>query len=243
MSRPPEEDVYYEFFKAKHTTQYLERYASTHSHSGKTLLDRIKLGTEVRSILRKNGEWIIESVDMASGTKDTWQAAKLMVASGLHSIPNMPTLPGEELFHGPIIHQENFGSSDVLTSPDIKSITVLGAGKSSADMVYSAVKAGKNVSWIIKNTDTNGPGFFLSPKGKGPYKNAFEVGMTRIIATFVPSFLNGDSWWTWFLHSTKYGVRMMNTFWGAVDEETRKDADFKGRKSLQGFEKLNPHSP
>ncbi|RAL65893.1 hypothetical protein DID88_005556 [Monilinia fructigena] len=35
---------------------------------------------------------------------------------------------------------------------------------------------------------------------------------------------------------------MMNAFWGAVDEETGKDADFNGRKGLQGFEKLNPHS-
>lgn len=33
----------------------------------------------------------------------------------------------------------------------------------------------------------------------------------------------------------------MNTFWGAVDEETRKNADFRGGENLQGFEKSNPH--
>lgn len=186
---------------------------------------------------------MIETVDMVSKSSDTWKTTKLIVASGLHSIPNMPSLPGKELFRGPILHQNDFGSSNILTSPDVQRITVLGAGKSSADMVYSAVKAGKTVSWIIKASDTNGPGFLLSPKGKGPYKNAFEVGLTRIVATFVPSFLNGNSWWTWFLHSTKYGVKMMNAFWGAVDNETRKDADFNGRKNLQGFEKLNPQSP
>jgi hypothetical protein len=26
---------------------------------------------------------------------------------------------------------------------------------------------------------------------------------------------------------------MMNAFWSAVDEETRKDADFKGRKTFK----------
>ncbi|TGO17631.1 hypothetical protein BTUL_0016g00990 [Botrytis tulipae] len=243
MTRPPEEDVYYEFFKAKYTTKYLEDYVDTHRYGDTTLRDRIKLSTEVRSLLRKDGKWMIETVDVVSGASDTWQTTKRIVASGLNSIPNMPSLPGKELLQGPILHQNDFGSSKVLTSPDIQKITVLGAGKSSADMVYSAVKAGKTVSWIIKASDTNGPGFLLSPKGKGPYKNAFEVGLTRITATFVPSFLNGNSWWTWFLHSTKYGVKMMNAFWGAVDNETRKDANFNGRKNLQGFEKLNPQSP
>ncbi|KAF7952365.1 uncharacterized protein EAE97_001862 [Botrytis byssoidea] len=223
MTRPPEEDVYYEFFKTKYTTEYLEDYVDTHRYGDTTLRDRIKLSTEVRSLLRKDGKWMIETVDLVSGASDTWQTTKLIVASGLNSIPNMPLLPGKDLFQGPILHQNDFGSSKVLTSPDIQETTVLGAGKSSADMVYSAVKAGKTVSWIIKTSDTNGPGFLLSPKGKGPYKNAFE--------------------WTWFLHSTKYGVKMMNAFWSAVDNETRKDADFNGRKNLQGFEKLNPQSP
>lgn len=66
--------------------------------------------------------------------------------------------------------------------------------------------------------------------------------MTRIAATFVRSFLNGESWWIWFFHSTRDGVKMMTSFWGAVDEQTRKHADFKGRKNVQGFEKPNPHS-
>jgi hypothetical protein len=55
-----------------------------------------------------------------------------------------------------------------------------------------------------------GPGFFLSPKGKGPHRNAVTIGMTRIAATFTPSFMNGKSWWTHLLHSTSYGVKAMN---------------------------------
>ena len=110
-------------------------------------------------------------------------------------------------------------------------------------MVYSAIKAGKTVTWIFKATDTTGPGFFLSPKGKGPYKNAFEIAMTRLAATFTPSFMNGDTWWTRFLHSSKYGIKMMSWFWASVDEEVRKYADFEGRANLQGFEKLSPHTP
>jgi dimethylaniline monooxygenase (N-oxide forming) len=139
--------------------------------------------------------------------------------------------------------RENFGSSRVLSTPEVRNITVLGGGKSSADMVYSAVKAGKNVNWVLKGTETTGPGFFLSPEGNGPYKNAFEIAMTRLASTFTPSFMNGDSCWTRLLHSTKYGAKIMAAFWSAVDVETRKDADFVGREALQGFDKLRPHSP
>ncbi|RDL38615.1 uncharacterized protein BP5553_02955 [Venustampulla echinocandica] len=242
MPRPPEDDVYYEFFKAKHTTKYLESYVDHHSYGGQTLRDRIRFSTEVQSLVKPDGRWIVLTKDRVTGAELVFRTPKLMVASGLTSIANMPPLPGREDFRGQILHHEDFGSSNVLSTPKIQNIVVLGGGKSSADMVYEAVKAGKTVSWVLKATDTTGPGFFLSPKGKGPYKNAFEIGMTRLAGTFNPSFMNGINWWTRLLHCSKYGVRMMGTFWGAVDTATRRDANFE-RESLQGFEKLNPHSP
>jgi hypothetical protein len=109
-------------------------------------------------------------------------------------------------------------------------------------MVYEAVNAGKTVSWVLKETNTTGPGFFLSPKGIGPYKNAFEIGMTRLAATFTPSFMNGNNWWTKLLHSSKWGSRLMAGFWDSVDADARKEANFE-RESLQNFDKLFPHSP
>jgi hypothetical protein len=154
----------------------------------------------------------------------------------------MPVLTGRDNFLGQVLHQDGFGSSEVLTSPEIRNVTVLGGGKSSADMVYESVKAGKTVSWILKSTDTAGPGFFLSPKGVGPYKNAFEIGMTRIAATFTPSLMNGVNWWTRLLHSSSYGPRLMAGFWNSVDAKARTEADFQ-RKSLKDFDKLSPHSP
>jgi hypothetical protein len=63
--------------------------------------------------------------------------------------------------------REGFGSSKVLSIPDVENITVLGGGKSSADMVYSAVKEGKKVNWVLKATETTGPGFFLSARREG----------------------------------------------------------------------------
>lgn len=191
MVRPPDEDLHFEFFKAKHTTKYLESYVDQHSYSGQTLRDRIKLSIEVNSVLKNDSYWTVSATERAGGLAHTFRASKLIIASGLTSIPNMPTIPGNEEFQGQLLHHDAFGSSNVLHSPEVQDIVVLGAGKSSADMVYEAAKAKKAVSWIMKATDTTGPGFFLPPAGKGPYKNAFEIGMTRIAGTFTPSFMNG----------------------------------------------------
>ena len=243
MPQPPQEDLYYDFFKAKHTTRYLENYTDVHSHNGQTLRSRIKFGTEVLSIDKPGDNWVIATKNVDTEISYTFHASKLMVASGLTSVPYIPFLPGRDNFQFPIIHTEAFGSSTILASPDVENITVLGGGKSSADTIYAAVKAGKKVTWVIKASDTAGPGFFLSPKGKGPYKNAFEIGMTRAAASFTPSFMNGETRWTRLLHGSKYGVKLMGSFWSAVDKDTRQEPDFEHRKNLGGFEKLSPHTP
>ena len=115
-----QQDLYYDFFKAKHTTQYLEKYTNIHSHAGQTLHDRIKFGINVLSVNKLDGKWVISTKIVEDDTLHTFHASKLMVASGMTSVPNMPVLPGQENFGGPIIHQEAFGSSRILTSPDIK---------------------------------------------------------------------------------------------------------------------------
>lgn len=174
-------------FKAKNTTRYLETYIDYHRYAGTSLYERTKLSNELKSILKVQKHWIVTTIKHDNQVEMIFHTTKLIVSSGLTSIQNMPTLPGRESFAGPIIHQENFGSSSILTSPH-QNITILGGGKSSADMAYSAAKAGKSVNWVFKETGTTGPGFFMSPKGKGPYKNAIEIRMTRLAATFVPSF-------------------------------------------------------
>lgn len=102
MPRPPETDTYFEVFKAKHTTKYLEDYVNIQSFGGKTLRDRIKLETEVESA-QKDGEGrILSTKERSTVVQHKYFTKKLMVASGLTSVPNMPSLPGE--FDGPVIH-------------------------------------------------------------------------------------------------------------------------------------------
>lgn len=242
MARPPEDDIHYEFFKAKHTTRYLEEYVDGHCFSGQNLRARIRFGFKVLTIKKMEGMWIVSGQDKTKRTT-RFHSPKLIIASGLTSTPNLPDLPGKQKFSAPIVHQEAFGQSPVLSSADLQHVTVLGGGKPAADMVYSSVKAGKSVSWIIRASGT-GPGFLFSPKGKGPYQNAFELGSTRVASTISPSIFNPDNRWTRFLHGTDRGRKLVSSIWAAVDKETREGAGFAGREgALEGFENLAPHTP
>lgn len=237
MPRPPEDDLYYEFFKVKYTSRYLENYLDHHRFAGQSLRDRITFGFRVNTIKKPENIWIV--------TSDTaiFHASKIIIASGLTSTPNMPELPGIDHFEALNIHQENYGQSSILSSGELQDVTVIGGGKSAADMVYASVKAGKSVSWIVRASGT-GPAFFDSPKGKGPYKNAFEIGATRIVSTLSPSIFNPDTLWTRFFHKTNVGQKIVHAVWGGADKEIRADAEYDGRpNALEGFDNLKPHVP
>jgi cation diffusion facilitator CzcD-associated flavoprotein CzcO len=236
MEIPPEEDCKNDCFKAKYTTQYLERYVDHMRHTGRSLRERIQFGIHVQSIEKVGEKWLLSCKDSVDQPV-VFSASKLMIANGENSLPSMPELPGRESFGGLVLHSEKFGESTVIPDDKIRHITVIGAGKSAADIVYEAVKAGKTVSWLIRKTGT-GPGFFAPLDMKTPYRNAVEASMTRIMSSLQPSLLNKDSWWSWFLHSTKIGALLVNKIFSIVDTEVRKQADYKGRKSTKGFEKL-----
>ena len=237
MPRPPEDDIYYEFFKPKHTSNYVEKYVHHHRFGHQSLPDRIRSGFKVNTIKKSGHVWIL------TGDTAVFRASKIIVASCLTSTPSMPELPGLDHFEAPVIHQESDGQSSVLSSVEFQNVTVVGGSKSAADMVYASVKAGKSVSWIIRASGT-GPAFFVPPNGKGPYKNAFQIGSTRIVSTLSPSIFNPDTWWTRFVNGTNLGREIVHAIWGGADKETRANVDFDGRQNaLKGFENLKPHVP
>lgn len=242
MNRPPEEDVYYEYFNAKHFTQYLENYVDRHIYAGQTLRGRINFDFKVSKITKRDGLWVI-SAEVNPKETNQFHALKLIVASGLTSLPNMPSFFGQEKFNAPLLHQEKFGQSTILSSANIRNVTILGAGKSAADMVYASVKAGKSVSWIISRSGS-GPVALLSPKGKGPYKSAKELLSIRATDRLSPSIFSVENVGTRFLHGTAVGRLIVNSIWNAVGNDSLKEADFTGREqALKGFEKLKPHTP
>lgn len=237
MERPPEEDCKNDCFKARYTTEYLEKYVDQMKHRGRSLRERIQFGTKVKSIEKADGLWVISCSNNNNDESMLISATKLMIANGQDSKPNMPDIPGKDTFGGVVLHSIDFGESDIIASKTLKNIVVIGGGKSSADMIYELVKAGKTVSWIIRTTG-KGAGFFAPLDRKTPYKNVGEAAQTRLMASLQPSILNRDSWWTWFWHTTRIGSSFIRSLFSLVDKSTRTRANYKGRKSTKGFEKL-----
>ncbi|KAI4143389.1 MAG: hypothetical protein L6R39_004583 [Caloplaca ligustica] len=244
MPNPPENDMYEASFKAKYTTQYLESYIDRCVHAGKALRERIQCDFDVQKIVKEGNAWTI-SGQTSPGNSMTLRTSKLIVASGLTSTPNLPILPGQETFGNPIIHQKDFGRSNILSSPVVQRIVVLGAAKSAADLVYDCVKAGKEVTWIIRRTGP-GPGVFVPSPSRKSASASYSVGSLRLIATLTPSLFNADSWWNRFLQRSWIGKRILTKVWNDLDKKILTDGDFDGRSEearRNGFKKLKPHTP
>lgn len=241
MERPPEEDCMHDLFRAKYTTKYLEDYVDNMSHAGQTLRDRIRFNTHVESIKKVDGHWRFMCTDTTTTLQRTILSSRVMMANGQSSVPNRPCFPGQEQFHGKIIHSIDFGQSDVVQNQSIQHVSVIGAGKSAADMVYEAVKAGKTVSWIVRKTGNGslGPAALAPIDLPTPYKNGVEASQARIMASLQPCYLIPyRSWWTWFLHSTTLGAKLLQKIFSALDNTVRKYAGYRERKSNKGFGKL-----
>ena len=238
MSPPPLEDQYYGFFPARYVTEYLEAYANDHIYNNVTLRDRIKFNVHVENIDRIDASWIISCQGNVK-----LRTARLIDATGMTSSPNVPDLPGRKDFQGRILHHKDFGQLGNLEEVKGHRFAVFGGGKSAADVAYAAAKAGKHVSWIIREAG-NGPAAFLSAKGRGPYGNSNESFYTRFVASFLPNPFCKDRYLSRLLHGTLLGSWIVGRVWNAIDRGHRRKVDYhraEGKKT--GFNKLEPDTP
>ncbi|KAF2708716.1 flavin-binding monooxygenase-like protein-like protein [Pleomassaria siparia CBS 279.74] len=236
MARPPEEDCKNDLFRAKYTTKYLEDYVDKIRITDRSLRDRIQFNTRVQSITKVDGRWhlscIVSKDKSDKGNTKLIVSAKLMIADGQSAVPRMPYIHGQEDFKGTMLHSIDFGQSNVIINDKVKHVTVLGGGKSAADMVYESAKAGKTVSWIIRKTgdDSTGPGFLVPADVPTPYRNPGSGAQTRVMSSLQPCFMIKDSWWARFLHGTKIGTKIVTWIFKQADAQVQKRALFKERK-------------
>jgi len=239
LTLPPEASTYYGTFEAKYITKYLEDYVDSHLYNGTSLRSRIFFGNRVDKVKKIEGVWMIRTLDPGSGGR-IFKSPKLVVAAGLTSLPNMPSLPHQTDFKGPILHHKHFGeaSKPLLNSPDCKHIAVLGGGKSATDMVYQSVKRGKSVSWIIRKTG-EGPAYFFPAQGGGRYENSTEKGATRLMASFSPSSFMPSSWLARLIHGTELGRNYLSKKIQDGDQSCRDLAAYRTREgALPSFRNL-----
>ncbi|EED15453.1 dimethylaniline monooxygenase, putative [Talaromyces stipitatus ATCC 10500] len=229
----------YGTFEAKYVTKYLKEYVDSHVYNGESLRSRIRVNADVRSVEKHGDGWLLH----IKGTEpQSWYCKKLAVASGLTSLPNMPTFPLSSDCKFPMLHHRDLGAHEKILEPDsaYRNITVIGGGKSAADMVYGALKKGKNVNWIIR-TSGEGPGIFMDPAASGRYKHAAEAGATQKAATLSPSFFHELSGTALSLHQNESARASLEEKLYAADHRFKAWANYRGREgALPGFRDLEP---
>ncbi|PQE12547.1 hypothetical protein CJF30_00002425 [Rutstroemia sp. NJR-2017a BBW] len=229
LTVPSDAPMYWDTFEAKYVTRYLEEYVDSHDYDMKSLRSRIMFDHRVERVEKLDEKWSV-SVKKSDGAQRTFRSLKLVIATGHTSIPNMPTLTNEKEFTGQ-------ASRSVLWEPGCKLITVLGGGKSAADMVYQSVKKGKTVNWVIRKSG-EGPALLFPAPGHGRYKNSIESSATRHKACFSPSSFM--PWLPSLPHQTSYGINYMKKRVEDVDKHCREIVGYEIREeALPSFKNLD----
>ena len=93
LTLPPDAENYHDIFESKYVTKYLESYVDEHMYNGRTLRDRICFGIRVRQMEKLDDSWTVLAQHNKKEDK-IFRSAKLVIATGHTTIPNMPVLPG-----------------------------------------------------------------------------------------------------------------------------------------------------
>lgn len=206
--------------------EYLRKYAADHD-----ILRRIRFNTTVERAERCERGWRLSF----KNSKDVMETNKLIVATGVTSIPNMP-LAAQTDNNGtvPIVHSRDLGASySTLKSEKIQSVVVVGAAKSAYDAVYLLLSLGKRVTWIIR-PDGAGPLAILPMELFGRF-NSIAVASTRLMTHMSPSILNTDGSLYRFFHKSRLGRWCVGMFWDTVTYLSHRHAGYGDGDHVAGL--------
>ncbi|KIX07719.1 uncharacterized protein Z518_02373 [Rhinocladiella mackenziei CBS 650.93] len=190
------------------------------------LLKLIDFETYVQEISRLEGTegW---NLKLNSGSTTDVQTKKLIIATGVTNHPHRPVLQDSESFRGPIIHSAELGTKGnlLIKDPEVKTIAVLGGGKSAYDAVHFAGSSGRRVEWIIRKSGKGPEWVFPSHTNIGPISTPRErLTSRRIVSFFSPClWKDGFSWIRYFLHFTTLGKLISQKFWANIHQATLDD--------------------
>ena len=134
---------YEEYPSGAAVQSYLAGYARHHH------LERvIRLGAHVDLATPTADGWDIDVTE--AGAHRTDHADWLVVASGICSMPNVPTYAGQDAFvaaGGSVLPSTELGDGEVL---DGRHVVVVGYGKSAADIAVAAIARGRSVVMVVR---------------------------------------------------------------------------------------------
>jgi hypothetical protein len=184
---------------------YLQRFAEDHD-----LIRRILFNTTVERAVRSGGGWDLHLADGMGVV----HAGKVMVCTGVTSIPNLPAFDNSALSI-PLLHSKDLGSSfQAVSDAKVKEVVVVGAAKSAYDAVYLLLSLGKQVTWLIRKNGA-GPLAILPSMILGTV-SSIAVASTRLMTFLSPSILNTDGFLYWALQRSNVGQWLVGTFWNVL---------------------------
>ncbi|KAH7333366.1 hypothetical protein BKA65DRAFT_43331 [Rhexocercosporidium sp. MPI-PUGE-AT-0058] len=234
MPTPPKEESFYDLFPGHHVTAYLEAFSLHKIFAGKTIKDRVNFDSPVSNITKEKDLWNVET-----RTGKIFICKKLIIATGLTSMPNIPSIPIKD-FTPPIIHTRDLAANTaLLSSPDIKSVLVVGGSKSAFDTVVLLSSLKKPVTWAIRTTG-QGPSQPANPDAPWPLSNSHEIISMRLVSKMSPCIFEPLDVFTRFFHCNSIGIKIVDAIWRSIDGMWRKTAGYERSLSMQN---LKPDRP
>ncbi|KAI5920760.1 hypothetical protein F4810DRAFT_681142 [Camillea tinctor] len=166
------------------------------------------------------GGWILTVKQSKQEQSVKIHTRRLIVATGVLSVPFLPTFDGQDVFSGKIFHTREFAqnSNSLQTS---KAVTVVGGGKSAYDAVYEYATAGVKVNWVIRASG-HGP-VWMSPPRVTPFNQMIEkLANMRFLTWFSPCIwgdADGYNGIRNFYHGTVLGRFLANQFWKILGQD------------------------
>jgi cation diffusion facilitator CzcD-associated flavoprotein CzcO len=106
----------------------------------------LRLGTEVTHIDRAPGGWRLRT-----STGDI-HAPQVVVATGNHCVPVIPSIPGADTFPGEQLHSSAYRNPAPYAR---KRVLVVGSGSSGMEIVYDLATGGAAEAWLAVRTPPN----------------------------------------------------------------------------------------
>ena len=214
--------------------EYIAAYADHFKLTG-----RIRFQTKVIQVRQRFGKhgdldgWDVQVEKLDTKSRTIMSCKKLVVATGILSVPNIPDLKGAKEFRAPLVHSSDLGPEavSVMNNPDIKTVAVLGGCKSAYDAVYLAATTGHQVEWIIRKSGRGPTWVFPTHTYLGPFLAWRERLVTRRILSFMspsifPDF-SGLAGVRDFLQFNSVGSFIRDKFWGAIHADTLRDCRYR----------------
>lgn len=143
--------------------QYLEQYAQSIGCDQYTKYRHKVLSCTPGVTFEHDGRWNVEVLDMSARKKSTQTFDGVMVCTGHHVTPTMPTFDGQDKFRGEILHTHSYKKP---TRFEGKRVVVVGVGNSGVDAAVELSACCPRVclstrrgAWVVYRVGPNGKPF------------------------------------------------------------------------------------